>query len=78
MTFSLEDASVHNALKLILAQLTKKREVILLHTAGVYSIYGIRRASRIAVLILSHELPLHRIEENFDRLSKDYFVTIYI
>lgn len=61
LTFPLDDIEIHNSLKLMFMQMTKKKEITLLHTVGGYSIYGVRRVSRIVILILGSDLPLHKI-----------------
>ena len=78
MTFVLEDPDLHNCIKHMILQLMRSKEVSLLQTTNRELVYGVRRISRIAILIVSNELPIHKVEENFDRLCREYFETVYM
>lgn len=62
MTFTINDTEVHESLKRMLLAMKRKPELTLLHYTGGVSIYGVRRLSRIAILIMSQDIPIHRIE----------------
>jgi hypothetical protein len=62
----------------IFSKLKSSTENSILTTTGSFWVYGLRRINRLLVVVMSNEIAIHKIEDYMDRLSKDYFPSIYI
>lgn len=73
-----ESQEVSMALRNIFSKLKASVEDVILTTTSSFWVYGLRRLNRLLVVVMSNEIPVHKIEEYMDRLAKDYFPAIYI
>lgn len=62
----------------IFSKLKVSVEDTILTTTNSFWVYGMRRLNRLLVVVMSNEIPVHKIEDYMDRLGKDYFPAIYI
>ena len=79
MTLQLgESQEVGIAIRNIFSKLKSSLDDTILTTTGSFWVYGMRRLNRMLVVVMSNEIPMHKIEDYMDRLAKDYFPAIYI
>jgi hypothetical protein len=43
-----------------------------------YWLYGVHRFSRILVILISNDIPLHKLDDFVNKMTREYFTKAYI